>query len=255
MPNSKKNKAIGGLIALILAVFGSASPSFAAESEDSIDAVLKLNPGLTRTELLTDARSLATKANVTSDEIIAQMLAEAQASAAAAASHSPSSQNQVSPMSGPGGNGRSVKLGNATARGDIYVSPASTSVIEHGHTGIYYSTSQVVEAPGSGALSKSITANDRWVQGGTEKQHVKTTQANRNKAADYAYNKMRSRPYNVNFVNNRVAPAASYNCSQLVWGAYKVAVGIDLDYNGGSGVYPYDIKYSSLTTTYQTVLR
>lgn len=41
------------------------------------------------------------------------------------------------------------------------------------------------------------------------------------------------------------------NCSQLVWVAYMEAAGIDLDSNGGPGVYPYDIRDSSYTVTYQ----
>lgn len=38
------------------------------------------------------------------------------------------------------------------------------------------------------------------------------------------------------------------NCSELVWRAYKKGANIDLDGNGGLGVYPNDILNSSYTT-------
>jgi len=43
------------------------------------------------------------------------------------------------------------------------------------------------------------------------------------------------------------------NCSQLVWATYTIKAGIALDSNGGFGVYPDNIKDSSLTSTYSTL--
>lgn len=43
------------------------------------------------------------------------------------------------------------------------------------------------------------------------------------------------------------------NCSQLVWAAYMKSLNVDLDGNGGNGVYPGDIRDSPHTITYQTL--
>ncbi len=45
----------------------------------------------------------------------------------------------------------------------------------------------------------------------------------------------------------------SYNCSQLVWAAYKSTdPNVDLDSDGGPGVYPTDIKKSHWVHHYET---
>ncbi|MBP3222386.1 MAG: hypothetical protein J6M18_00455 [Actinomycetaceae bacterium] len=68
-------------------------------------------------------------------------------------------------------------------------------------------------------------------------------QANRNKAANRAKTYV-GRAYNLKgFAFNKTANG-KMNCSQLVWAAYKTATGIDLDGDGGHGVYPRDIKKS-----------
>ncbi len=144
-------------------------------------------------------------------------------------------------------------MGPAKRKGDIFVSPASTFFVQHGHTGIYYSTTTIVEAPGAGKKSRSIAANKVQVGRGAVKQYVRTTSTNRGKAANYAFNKLRGKGYNANFAVNKSTTGSKMNCSQLVWAAYKAATGIDLDGNGGPGVYPYNIKDSSKTVTYKTL--
>lgn len=61
-----------------------------------------------------------------------------------------------------------------------------------------------------------------------------------------------SRPYNDAFWANKSCETTdNYNCSQLVWCAYNAITTINLDYNGGFGVYPNDIT-SSNNLTYAT---
>ena len=61
-----------------------------------------------------------------------------------------------------------------------------------------------------------------------------------------------SRPYNDAFWANKSCETTdNYNCSQLVWCAYNAITTINLDYNGGFGVYPNDI-ISSNNLTYAT---
>lgn len=45
---------------------------------------------------------------------------------------------------------------------------------------------------------------------------------------------------------------ASYNCAELVWKAFQRAENIDLDSNGGSAVYPNNIRNSSAVYVLKT---
>ncbi|MBM7051690.1 YiiX/YebB-like N1pC/P60 family cysteine hydrolase [Rothia sp. ZJ1223] len=74
---------------------------------------------------------------------------------------------------------------------------------------------------------------------------------NKIKAANFALQQV-GKPYNGVFFNNKKINASKYNCSQLVWAAYKSNdPNVDLDANGGPGVYPSDIANSSWTTWYE----
>lgn len=125
--------------------------------------------------------------------------------------------------------------------------------MNHGHTGIYYSTRTIVEAPGTGKKSRSASAKTLPVGKGAVKQYVKTSQAKRTAAANYAYTNLRGKAYNVNFAFNKDRYGAKMNCSQLVWAAYIIKTRIDLDGNGGFGVCPYNIKDSKYTVTDRTL--
>lgn len=50
--------------------------------------------------------------------------------------------------------------------------------------------------------------------------------------------------YDINFLNNKNGEYEELNCSELVWAAYFEA-GLDIDSNGGIGVYPNDIYNSN----------
>jgi hypothetical protein len=43
------------------------------------------------------------------------------------------------------------------------------------------------------------------------------------------------------------------NCSKLVWSAYLLKSGLDIDSDKGAGVYPRDIRNSSYTVSYKTL--
>lgn len=143
------------------------------------------------------------------------------------------------------------RLGQANNRGDVFYSVAWTG-INHGHSGIFYTKASVIHAPGPGRNSRQESSNNfLGRKGGTQLQSVNTTQTNRNRAADFAYNHLRNRPYDVLFASNKTT-TARLNCSSLVWNAYmRSSAKIDLDRNGGPGVYPADIRDSPRTTTYR----
>lgn len=147
-------------------------------------------------------------------------------------------------------NAPSAAPGNSRNRGDLMYSAASTFGINHGHSAIYYTRNTVVHAIGPGVNSRAESASNRiGRQGGIELQSVSTTVANREKAAIYAYNNLRNIPYDSVFAANKIT-MSKLNCSSLVWRAYK-HVNIDLDSNGGPGVYPADIRNSRFTSTYE----
>lgn len=234
----------GGIFSILVSSVGFTAPSFASTPDNAVGELAELNPGMTRAEVVLKVNNLSGEIGLTPKEIINQALLDARASAAA------STADVVSLRSG-GGN--TTLLGSGSQKGDVFWSPAATLFIQHGHSGIYYSKAVVVEAPGLGKNSWSIYAKSVRVGSGTQKQHVLTTQKNRDAAANYAYRYMRNKPYNNVFFDNKHVPSSSYNCSQLVWGAYKKASNIDLDGNGGLGVYPVDIRDSRLTSTYSII--
>lgn len=146
---------------------------------------------------------------------------------------------------------RKVRLGSSRYKGDIFHSYASTVGVEHGHTGIYYTRSTIVEAPGGSARSRSRAASTHNVCAKAYKMYVRASQNTRNKAANYAFNRFRGKAYDSAFWKNKNSSDSKLNCSELVWKAYK-RNGIELDYNGGPGVYPNDIKKDGSTVVYAT---
>ncbi len=152
-----------------------------------------------------------------------------------------------------------VHLPPARRAGDIFYSDAATGVgrvqYEHGHNGIFVNVEDTIQAldPEQGV---------RLVLGASSKgvfnpimEEVHTDDAKRAKAAAYARTRVGS-GYNKDFAFNRRdwkdGEAGTYNCSQLVWASYMNAsnAGIDLDKDGGWGVWPKDIRDSPWVSRY-----
>ncbi|MFV0372500.1 hypothetical protein [Microbacterium sp.] len=236
--------------AIVLSVGVVAGPAHAG---DGLDELVALNPGTTREGVEQLVRDVAAQTGSTPAAVADQMLAEARESVAASGSSSGRATSNDAVPSGSGGGGGTTILKNGERRGDIFVSPSSTLFVNHGHTGIYYTTRTIVEAPGLGKKSRSASASTLPVGRGAVKQYVKTSQTNRTAAATYAYTNLRGKAYNANFAFNKDRHGAKMNCSQLVWAAYIIKTRLDLDGNGGLGVYPYNIKDSKYTVTYRTL--
>jgi uncharacterized protein YycO len=247
-----------GATATALIAFGATS----AHSDDVVDAatiaaLVSFNPGATSDEMLAFIVDAADRHGVTPEEFALSSLAEAQASVEA--SGVPEQRGtaggirlagNISGMSTTESTSSSQKLGTAQRKGDIFTAPATTLWIQHGHTGIYYTTATIIEAPGMGQVVKKTSASSIYVDPGAHKLYVTTTQAKRNAAADWAATKL-GYGYNLFFADNKNVEDDVYNCSQLVWAAYKKRAAVDIDANGGSSVYPVDIRNSSLTTSYK----
>lgn len=220
--------------------------ALSANAVKSLKRLESLNEGVTEQELVNNSAAYARSEGISTEKALAVAVAEAEASERAASA----AQNG-------GGKGR-ASLGPGKRKGDVFVSPASTLFIKHGHTGIYYSSSWFVEAPGKKANGVALKSKKTQVKGysvgkGAVKQSVSTSTSKRNASANHAHNKLRGKKYNSNFAFNKNVNGEKMNCSQLVWAAYKVGAKVDLDGNGGPGVYPYNIKNSKHTKTYQTL--
>lgn len=157
-------------------------------------------------------------------------------------------------MTKSGGGCSTVRAPIAARKGDVITAPAGMAGLNYGHTAIYYGTHALVEAPGPGVLSRWIHyTNARFCKGGSL-QYVRTTQTNRNLAANRAMNVYKGKPYDLSFWNNKENGSGKINCSELVWRAYRYsAAAISIDSNGGSAVYPANIRDSGYTTTYRRV--
>jgi uncharacterized protein YycO len=222
---------------------------------DAFNRLLALNPELTSAELDASMTEAAAVAGSTYTQAVNNALVEAQAMAQAEATTSTASTSsgKVSALGGSNPTCIRREVGNSKYRGDIFWATASTYGVPHGHMGIYYYVNNVIEARGSGYLSNSFSVAGRTYCAKIQKMDVYTSIATQNKAADYAYNNLRGKKYNSNFAFNKGSNISSLNCSELVWKAYKRSVNIDLDHDGGYGVYPNDVLQSSKTRVYQTI--
>lgn len=154
-----------------------------------------------------------------------------------------------------------------TNRGDIFYSAAIRyGIINHGHNGIFISKGssdprniETVEAVGApDGVMRLSGANRRGVCRPVYLS-VKTTSDIRNNAASFAESKIGA-GYNSNFLTTRIGSLdkSSYNCSQLVWSAFKRASGGGLDIGERfpyepyqPAVYPLDILNSHNTVEIQ----
>lgn len=90
------------------------------------------------------------------------------------------------------------------------------------------------------------------------KQTVNASSTTRNAAAGWDLSKAGKdydspgAGYRYNFAFNKNVNGDSFNCSYLVWSAYMVASqnDIDLDKNGGFGVYPSNARDSQFVEDY-----
>ncbi|WP_207729673.1 YiiX/YebB-like N1pC/P60 family cysteine hydrolase [Clostridium cibarium] len=144
----------------------------------------------------------------------------------------------------------SYTLGPAKYNGDVFYEPASTFSIEYGHVGIYWTADTIVESlPSTGV--RSISRNSKSVESGSKIFTFSGVSADvKNVASNWAYGRIGD-PYSYNFATNRLTDCyGAKNCSKLVWAAYKETAGLDIDKDGGLGVYPKDILYDSRASIY-----
>lgn len=138
--------------------------------------------------------------------------------------------------------------------GDFYYTGSTTAYMNHGHVGMYYSKDLIVESvPDKGV--RTIATNKRLVdKGDAVVKSVNTSWQNKNDAAWWAKDRVGKDDYSYNFANNRnTSHYGAKNCSKLIWSAYKLHGGLDLDKDGGAGVYPRDVRDAQKTSLIRNI--
>ncbi|AHI22130.1 hypothetical protein B843_03695 [Corynebacterium vitaeruminis DSM 20294] len=169
-------------------------------------------------------------------------------------------------------------------RGDIFYSDAVTARVNHGHNGIFVGNpgdttkNDTVEASGVIEFGSSSGEDDpkagvkrrrNWSNDDARREHaprlrnvrkqsVVTSQASRDAAASWALSKTGpgydtpGAGYRYNFAFNKDLDADAFNCSSLVWASYMAATSgiVNLDANGGPGVYPSDVRDDDQVVSY-----
>ncbi|MCM3240297.1 hypothetical protein M3589_21755 [Heyndrickxia oleronia] len=216
----------------------SSVPSVFAASDDVpyLNDILQMQPDVTSDELLADVESIAKETGNSQEEILEQIYKELKNDANLA-----EDENRLS-----GGSGGTVPVGTST-KGNFFYTDSQTAYLNHGHVGLYYASSTIVESVPSAGVRKISTSSRLVDKGGACVKSVTTSTANRNGAANWAYSQI-GQKYSYNFATNRsTGHNGAKNCSKLIWSAYKLNGNLDLDKNKGLGVYPRDVRDASGT--------
>ncbi len=164
--------------------------------------------------------------------------------------------NMYSGRSSGGGDARAaaVQLPSAS-KGNVFFTDNSAP---YNHVGLYTASNKIVEAPGTGEVvhHELITDQSTYQSVSNNSQScvmsvsgLSTSEAD--DVANWAIAKV-DKEYDLDFLNNKkftTAEDEKYNCSELVWKAFKSEADINLDSNGGLAVYPNNIYNSNLTTS------
>lgn len=246
----RKSKVYGVILSFTLALTLTTPLSNAQAAKMSADypyaeEIAALQPGTTPEEVIQSAKQLAKQENVKTEAILKQFYQEITADKAEGDKIAKKSYSTM------GGSSGSKKLPKSS-KGNIYYTNSYTAYYNHGHVGMYSAADKIVESvPGDGV--RQIAYNARDVEDNSIVQSVSVTSSQKTAAADWAVSKVGD-AYSFNFINNRnTGHDGAKNCSKLLWSAFLLKAGIDVDSNGGAGVYPRDITSSSYTTTIATI--
>lgn len=229
------------LAILVLLLIVPATVSARGQDGDILERILDVYPYVTKEQLVSDIEYASQVTKLPHDVIASQMYDELFAK-------KPALQNKITVL---GGKGNGAYQLASSSKGNVFFETASTAGIPHGHVGIYYTTDYIVESvPGSGV--RKVKLIDKRVDSGSKILTPKPQYASasaREQAADWAHGRI-GESYSYNFATNRATSCVGdKNCSKLVWCAFKEKAKIDIDKDGGLGVYPVDIRDSPMFLT------
>lgn len=210
---------------------------------DVKDELLNLNPNMTSKELDQLVKEVAISNDQTEDMVLNQILNELKFQQKL--TEEEKRQIETRPMA-------LYTLDSAKNYGDIFYEPANYLWVQHGHVGIYWSRGTIVESVPDQV--RALAVSNKTVETGSKiftfSPSISLEQ--QDKASNWAYSRIGD-PYSDNFLTNReTSHYGAKNCSKLVWSAYLLMTGIDIDSNGGWGVYPKDILNNSMSQIYKS---
>ncbi|KIL19051.1 hypothetical protein [Bacillus safensis] len=199
--------------------------------------ILEKNPGLKKEELIKDINNIVINEKKSEMEILEQIQSELKSQ------EENINKGEVTTL----GNNKGTKIIGNSKKGNIYYTNADTWGLNHGHVGMYYKKTHIVESvPKLGV--RSISAKKRKVEKGAVVKSVKVATKKKNAAVNWGKGRIKKDGYSYNFATNRTTGHyGSKNCSKLIWSAFKLKAKIDIDKNGGLGVYPRDVRDSGYT--------
>jgi uncharacterized protein YycO len=231
-----KKHVVSSVLAFCLAAF-SVPSAFALNDTSYVDEILQMQPDLTSEELLSSVQTIAKNTGDTEEALVKQIYKELKNDQSKG--NREKGTGEIGTM---GSNGGTVPVGTST-KGNFFYTASQTAYLNHGHVGLYYMSSTIVESvPDTGVRTISTTLR-KVDQGDAQVRSVSTSTANRDNAANWAYSRVGIDNYSYNFATNRTTSHyGDKNCSKLIWSAYKLNGGLDLDVNAGLGVYPRDVR-------------
>lgn len=236
-----------------------------ADTTSSFDEVLAMSPGVTQSELEADIAIIAADTGRTTEVVLEEMvlgarMANGSADTPVAAPNDRDKKARSSVLSsGGGGDGLLYKVvAGCSTVGNYTYSYARNYGQNHGHNAIYYTGCTLVESPGSGKRVTRVASTHQYASHPSYVAHIRSpknvSSAQRANAGKFANSKV-GLPYNLKFYANRVVNGSSYNCSQLVWAAWRSAANIDLSGHSRSGIYPDDLRRSPISSFVKNMAR
>jgi len=215
-----------------------------SHAESLINDILVLQPNVSQQELMQDVKSIVSSTGKSEYHILEQIYTELKENEEQGQREKNKKSSEFTATFGD--TGGTVSVGSST-KGNFYYTPSETAYLDHGHVGMYYTSTTIVESvPSAGVRTISTTARKVDSSGAMVKS-VTTSTTNRNNAADWAYSQL-GQSYSYNFATNRLTDhTGAKNCSKLIWSAYQLYGNLDLDVDGGWGVYPRDIRDATNT--------
>ena len=211
-------------------------------SSSNVKDILTLQPGVSLAELEQQVKEISASTGMNEADVYQQMYSEMEKQDAMGKQEAEELAKQNALHGGTPG----AYIVGPSARGDFYYTPSATAYINHGHVGLYYSSSVIVESIYPSGVRK-ISASSRTVDKGAVVKSVTTTATNKTNATNWANGQV-GQPYSLNFANNRnTGHGGAKNCSKLIWSAFLQYGGLDLDVDKGFGVYPRDVRDASQT--------
>ncbi|WP_285527826.1 hypothetical protein [Bacillus altitudinis] len=162
-----------------------------SNKEHILNFILEKNPGLEKEELMTDINKIVANQKKSEMEILEQIQIELK-------SQENTNKGEVTTL----GNNKGTKIIGNSKKGNIYYTNADTWGLNHGHVGMYYKKTHIVESvPKVGV--RSISAKKRKVEKGAVVKSVKVATKKKNAAVDWGKGRIKKDGYSYNFATNR----------------------------------------------------